>query len=74
MNRTLHAVIDTTIDTNGLKSDLVMPALVMTSLWMYVGCYDLFSRVQSVDRKLKEVAQVDGADDAQLTWLYQANR
>ena len=64
LNRTLHAVIDTTIDTKWLGNpDLVMPALVMTSLWMYVGFNMIYflAALQSVDRELYEVAQVDGA-------------
>ena len=40
-----------------------MPALVLTSLWMYVGFNMIYflAALQSVDRELYEAAQVDGA-------------
>lgn len=41
----------------------VMPALVLTSLWMYVGFNMIYflAGLQAVDRELYEAAQVDGA-------------
>ena len=64
LNRVLHVVFDTAIDTKWLGNpELVMPALVMTSLWMYVGFNMIYflAALQSVDRELYEAAQVDGA-------------
>jgi len=63
-NRVLHALFDTAIDTKWLGNpDLVMPALVLTSLWMYVGFNMIYflAALQSVDKELYEAAQVDGA-------------
>lgn len=64
LNRVLHAVFDTAIDTKWLGNpELVMPALVLTSLWMYVGFNMIYflAALQSVDKELYEAAQVDGA-------------
>ena len=64
LNRVLHALFGTAIDTKWLGSpELVMPALVLTSLWMYV-CFNMIyflAALQSVDKELYEAAQVDGA-------------
>jgi ABC-type sugar transport system permease subunit len=64
LNRVLHALFDTAIDTKWLGNpELVMPALVLTSLWMYVGFNMIYflAALQSVDKELYEAAQVDGA-------------
>ncbi len=64
LNRILHVSIGTAIDTKWLGNpELVMPALVMTSLWMYVGFNMIYflAALQSVDRELYDAAQVDGA-------------
>ena len=64
LNRVLHALFGTAIDTKWLGSpELVMPALVLTSLWMYVGFNMIYflAALQSVDKELYEAAQVDGA-------------
>ena len=46
------------------KSALVMPALVMTSLWMHVGFQMIYflAALQAVDQDLYEAARVDGAN------------
>lgn len=46
---------------------LVMPALVGTALWMYVGfnCIYFLAALQAVDRELYEAAAVDGANSWQ---------
>jgi len=43
--------------------DLVMPALVLTALWMYVGFNMIYflAALQAVDRDLYDAAAVDGA-------------
>lgn len=64
LNRVLHALFGTAIDTKWLGNpELVMPALVLTSLWMYVGFNMIYflAALQSVDKELYEAAQVDGA-------------
>ncbi|MFT5090213.1 MAG: ABC-type sugar transport system permease subunit [Candidatus Latescibacterota bacterium] len=64
LNRVLHTLFGTAIDTKWLGNpELVMPALVLTSLWMYVGFNMIYflAALQSVDRELYEAAQVDGA-------------
>lgn len=53
------------MDTKWLANPaLVMPALVLTSLWMYVGFNMIYflAALQAVDRELYEAAQVDGAN------------
>lgn len=52
-------------DTKWLTNPaLVMPALVLTSLWMYVGFNMIYflAALQAVDRELYEAARVDGAN------------
>lgn len=64
LNRVMHALVGTPIDTKWLGSpELVMPALVLTSLWMYVGFNMIYflAALQAVDKELYEAAQVDGA-------------
>jgi ABC-type sugar transport system permease subunit len=43
---------------------MVMPALVLTSLWMYVGFNMIYflAALQNVEKDLLEAAQVDGAN------------
>lgn len=53
------------VDTKWLSDPaLVMPALVLTSLWMYVGFNMIYflAALQAVDRDLYEAAVVDGAN------------
>ncbi len=64
VNQALHAVARTPLDTKWLGNpDLVMPALVVTSLWMHVGFHMIYflAALQAVDRELYEAARVDGA-------------
>jgi ABC-type sugar transport system permease subunit len=52
------------LDTKWLADPtLVMPALVLTSLWMYVGFNMIYflAALQAVDRELYDAARVDGA-------------
>lgn len=46
------------------NSNLVMPALILTSLWLYVGFNMIYflAALQSVDKSLYEAARVDGAN------------
>jgi ABC-type sugar transport system permease subunit len=65
LNRAIHAVSGWGLDTMWLMNPrLVMPALVLTSLWMYVGFNMIYflAALQNVDQTLYEAAQVDGAN------------
>jgi len=64
LNRALHALFGIPLDTKWLANPrLVMPALVLTSLWMYVGFNMIYflAALQAVDRDLYAAAMVDGA-------------
>ncbi|MFP6644011.1 MAG: sugar ABC transporter permease [Candidatus Latescibacterota bacterium] len=64
LNRVLNALFEVPIDTRWLGSpELVMPALVLTSLWMYVGFNMIYflAALQTIDAQLYEAADVDGA-------------
>src|SRR5947208_3364972 len=55
LNKALHAVIGTPLDTKWLANPaLVMPALVLTALWMYMGLHMIYllAALQAVDREL----------------------
>lgn len=65
LNRAVHAVTGYGLDTKWLMNpSLVMPALVLTALWMYVGFNMIYflAALQAVDRDLYEAAEVDGAN------------
>ncbi len=56
------------LDTKFLADqNLVMPAIIMTALWMYAGHHMVYflAALQAVDKDLYEAAQVDGASGAQ---------
>lgn len=64
----LPAIAVVALDTKWLANpSLVMPALVMTSLWMYCGNHMIYflAGLQAVDRELYEAAMVDGANSWQ---------
>jgi len=68
-NRFLHALIHWGLDERWLGNpSLVMPALVITSLWMYVGFNMIYflAALQNVDQDLIEAAQIDGAGPWQM--------
>lgn len=71
VNRFLHFLIKIPLDTKWLANpDLVMPALVLTSLWMYVGFNMIYflAALQAVDKDLYEAATVDGANAWHQFW------
>lgn len=71
VNRFLHAIAGIASDTKWLSNpDLVMPALVLTSLWMYVGFNMVYflAALQAVDKDLYEAATVDGANAWHQFW------
>jgi len=68
LNIILHALAGTPLDTRWLSNPpLVMPALVLTSLWMYVGFNMIYflAALQAVNQDLYDAAQVDGANEFQ---------
>jgi ABC-type sugar transport system permease subunit len=71
LNQALHALFGIPLDTKWLSNPaLVMPALVLTSLWMYVGFNMIYflAALQAVDQELYEAARVDGANGWQQFW------
>jgi ABC-type sugar transport system permease subunit len=66
VNRGIHATLPGfPLDTKWLgDARMVMPALVLTSLWMYVGFNMIYflAALQAVERELYEAAMVDGAN------------
>lgn len=68
LNKVLHFLFGIPLDTKWLSNPaLVMPALVLTSLWMYVGFNMIYflAALQAVDQELYEAAKVDGANGFQ---------
>lgn len=60
-----HALFGTDLNSSMLDSpSFVMPALVLTSLWLYVGFNMIYflAALQAVDETLYEAALVDGAN------------
>ena len=49
---------------------LVMPAIILTSLWVWVGFNMVYflAALQSVDKSLEEAARIDGAGPWQVFW------
>jgi ABC-type sugar transport system permease subunit len=65
LNRVLGLLSSELLDTQWLQSPgLVMPAMVITALWMYVGFNMIYflAALQTVDRDLIDAAAVDGAN------------
>jgi ABC-type sugar transport system permease subunit len=68
LNRMLHALFGVARDTHWLgRPHLVMPSLILASLWMYVGFNMIYflAALQAVDLDLYDAAQVDGANSWQ---------
>lgn len=64
LNQALSALALAPSNTDWLgRAPLVMPALVLTALWMYVGFNMIYflAALQAVDRDLYDAAAVDGA-------------
>ena len=71
LNVALHALFGTSLELDWLgEARYVMPALVLTSLWMYVGFNMIYflAALQNVDETLYEAATVDGANAWQQFW------
>ncbi len=70
-NRGLQSLVGWGLDERWLSSPgLVMPALIIVSLWMYVGFNMIYflAALQNVDETLVEAARVDGANRFQVFW------
>lgn len=71
VNQGIHALLGFGLEMEWLSdARLVMPALVLTSLWMYVGFNMIYflAALQNVDKALVEAARIDGANRAQIFW------
>ena len=70
-NRFLQEVIGWGLEKRWLENpNLVMPALIITAMWMYVGFNMIYflAALQNVDQNLEEAALIDGANLWQLFW------
>lgn len=70
-NRVLHALSGWGLEQRWLSDPtLVMPALVITALWMYVGFNMIYflAALQNVDPALTESARIDGAGAWSVFW------
>lgn len=70
-NRFLQALIGWGLEQRWLgEPTLIMPALVLISLWMYAGFNMIYflAALQNVDQNLVEAARIDGANSWQLFW------
>ncbi|MEZ6243321.1 MAG: sugar ABC transporter permease [Phycisphaerales bacterium] len=62
LNQALHATFGVSLDFPWLQT-YVMPTLIITCLWMYVGFNMVYflAALQNVDKELLEAASIDGA-------------
>lgn len=71
INRTIQALIGWGLEERWLANPkLVMPAIILTSLWLWVGFNMVYflAALQSVDKSLEEAARIDGANSWQVFW------
>lgn len=71
VNRTAHALVGWGLEKHWVEDPaLVMPALVLASLWLYVGFNMVYflAALQSVDKELEQAARIDGANPWQVFW------
>jgi ABC-type sugar transport system permease subunit len=71
VNRFLQELVGWGLEQDWLQDPaLVMPAVVLTALWLYVGFNMIYflAALQSVDKTLEEAARVDGASRFQVFW------
>ncbi len=70
-NRFTHELVRWGLEERWLSNPmLVMPAIILTSLWMYVGFNMIYflAALQGVDKSQEEAARIDGAGAAQVFW------
>lgn len=68
VNQAMQAILGWGMEMKWLgRPELVMPVLVVTALWMYVGFNMIYflAALQAVDKQLYEAAEVDGANSWQ---------
>jgi len=71
LNVALNGLFGLAIDRDWLQTPgLVMPALILTALWMYAGFNMVYflAALQTVDKDLLDAAAVDGANAWQRFW------
>lgn len=71
INRFVQAAVGWGLEERWLGNpDLVMPAIVLTALWVWVGFNMIYflAALQSVDKALIEAAVIDGANPLQVFW------
>ncbi len=71
INQAIQALVGWGLNEQWLGNpDLVMPAIVITGLWMWVGFNMVYflAALQSVDKSLEEAARIDGASRSQVFW------
>jgi len=69
VNRGFQAVIGWGLEQQWLEDpDMAMPALILTSLWLWVGFNMVYflAALQTVDKTLEEAARIDGASAWQV--------
>lgn len=70
-NRFLHSLVGWGLDQRWLDDpSLVMPAVIIASLWLYVGFNMIYflAALQNVDQSLIEAARIDGAGPVRTFW------
>ncbi len=71
INRTFQALFHWGLEERWLGNPrLVMPAIIVTSLWVWVGFNMVYflAALQGVDKTLEEAARIDGANVWQVFW------
>ena len=71
INRTFQALFHWGLEERWLANPhLVMPAIILTSLWVWVGFNMVYflAALQSVDKSLEEAARIDGANSWRVFW------
>lgn len=70
-NRLCHELVGMGLEQQWLSDPmLVMPAIIIASLWMYVGFNMIYflAALQNVDQSLVEAARIDGAGPRSIFW------
>jgi len=71
INRGFQMVLHWGLEARWLSEPrLIMPAIVLTSLWLWVGFNMIYflAALQTVDKTLQEAARIDGASPWQIFW------
>ena len=71
VNRVLYELTGRGLETAWLNEpSLIMPAMILASMWMYVGFNMIYflAALQNVDAALVEAAKIDGAGPASIFW------